>query len=223
MQGKKTALIILDGWGHGDKTKSDTIYHSNTPFIDSLYDKYPNCELKTFGKHVGLPEGQMGNSEVGHLNIGAGRIVYQDLAKINIACKDNSIAEKEQLQKTFSYTKSHNKALHLIGLVSNGGIHSHQKHLYKLCELARNVGVEKVFVHAFTDGRDCDPKSGLGFIQELEQNLHGAQIASVCGRYYAMDRDKRWERVKLTYDLLTKGESNHKTYLKPFKNHITMD
>jgi 2,3-bisphosphoglycerate-independent phosphoglycerate mutase len=226
MQGKKTALIILDGWGHGDKTKSDTIYHSNTPFIDSLYDKYPNCELKTFGKHVGLPEGQMGNSEVGHLNIGAGRIVYQDLAKINIACKDNSIAEKEQLQKTFSYTKSHNKALHLIGLVSNGGIHSHQKHLYKLCELARNVGVEKVFVHAFTDGRDCDPKSGLGFIQELEQNLHGAQIASVCGRYYAMDRDKRWERVKLTYDLLTKGAGEQsqnlsQTIQKSYNNGLT--
>tara|TARA_E500000331_G_C17266791_1_gene717499 strand:- start:2306 stop:3823 length:1518 start_codon:yes stop_codon:yes gene_type:complete len=226
MQGKKTALIILDGWGHGDKTKSDAIYHSNTPFIDSLYGKYPNCELKTFGKHVGLPEGQMGNSEVGHLNIGAGRIVYQDLAKINMACKDNSIAEKEQLQKTFSYTKSHNKALHLIGLVSDGGIHSHQKHLYKLCELAHNVGVEKVFVHAFTDGRDCDPKSGLGFIQELEQNLHGAQIASVCGRYYAMDRDNRYERVKLTYDLLTKGTGEQSQDLsqaiqKSYNNGVT--
>ena len=226
MQGKKTALIILDGWGHGDKTKSDAIYHSNTPFIDSLYGKYPNCELKTFGKHVGLPEGQMGNSEVGHLNIGAGRIVYQDLAKINMACKDNSIAEKEQLQKTFSYTKSHNKALHLIGLVSDGGIHSHQKHLYKLCELAHNVGVEKVFVHAFTDGRDCDPKSGLGFIQELEQNLHGAQIASVCGRYYAMDRDNRFERVKLTYDLLTKGTGEQSQDLsqaiqKSYNNGVT--
>ena len=205
MKGKKIALIILDGWGHGDMTKSDAIYHANTPFINSLYEKHPHCELKTFGEHVGLPEGQMGNSEVGHLNIGAGRIVYQDLDKINRACEDNSIAKKENLQKALNYAKENNKALHFIGLVSDGGIHSHQKHLYKLCELAQNVGVEKVFVHAFTDGRDCDPKSGLRFIQKLEKNLHGAQIASVCGRYYAMDRDKRWRRVKIAYDLLTKG------------------
>ena len=205
MKGKKTVLIILDGWGHGDKTKSDAIHHSNTPFIDSLYQKYPNCELKTFGEYVGLPKGQMGNSEVGHLNIGAGRIVYQDLAKINIACANNSIAEMENLKASFAYAKQNNKALHLIGLVSDGGIHSHKNHLYKLCELAQKEGVEKVFVHAFTDGRDCDPKSGKGFIQELEQNLFGAKIASVCGRYFAMDRDKRWERVKLAYDVLTKG------------------
>ena len=205
MKGKKTALIILDGWGHGDKTKSDAIYHANTPFIDSLYNKHPHCELKTFGEHVGLPEGQMGNSEVGHLNIGAGRIVYQDLAKINLACEDNSIAKKENLQKALNYAKEKNKALHLIGLVSDGGVHSHQKHLYKLCELANNAKIERVFVHAFTDGRDCDPKSGLRFIQELEKNLQGAKIATVCGRYYAMDRDKRWERIKLAYDLLTKG------------------
>jgi 2,3-bisphosphoglycerate-independent phosphoglycerate mutase len=205
MKGKKTALIILDGWGHGDKTKSDAIHHANTPFIDSLYKKHPNCELKTFGEHVGLPKGQMGNSEVGHLNIGAGRIVYQDLAKINIACANNSIAEMENLKASFTYAKQNNKALHLIGLVSDGGIHSHKNHLYKLCELANKAEIEKVFVHAFTDGRDCDPKSGKGFIEELEQNLFGAKIASVCGRYYAMDRDKRWERVKLAYDLLTKG------------------
>jgi len=147
----------------------------------------------------------MGNSEVGHLNIGAGRIVYQDLAKINIACKDNSIAEMENLKASFTYAKQRNKALHFIGLVSDGGIHSHKNHLYKLCELAQKEGLEKVFVHAFTDGRDCDPKSGKGFIQELEQNLFGAKIASVCGRYFAMDRDKRWERVKLAYDVLTKG------------------
>jgi len=205
MNGKKTVLIILDGWGHGDKTKSDAIHHANTPFVDSLYQKYPNCELKTFGEFVGLPSGQMGNSEVGHLNIGAGRIVYQDLAKINIACEDNSIAEMENLKASFAYAKNNNKALHLMGLVSVGGIHSHQNHLYKLCELANKAGIEKVFLHAFTDGRDCDPKSGKGFIQELEKNLFGAKIASVCGRYYAMDRDKRWERVKLAYDLLTKG------------------
>lgn len=224
--GKKTALIILDGWGHGDKTKSDAIHHANTPFIDSLYSKYPNCELKTFGEYVGLPEGQMGNSEVGHLNIGAGRIVYQDLAKINMACEDNSIAEKENLQKSFAYAKENNKDLHLIGLVSDGGIHSHQNHLYKLCELAQKEGIKNVFVHAFTDGRDCDPKSGKGFIQELEQNLHGAQIASVCGRYYAMDRDKRWERVKLAYDLLTKGSGEQSQNLleniqKSYDNGVT--
>ena len=206
MKGKKTALIILDGWGHGDKTKSDAIHHASTPFIDSLYKDYPNCELKTFGQHVGLPKGQMGNSEVGHLNIGAGRIVYQDLAKINIACEDNSIAEMENLKTSFAYAKQNNKALHLIGLVSDGGIHSHQNHLYKLCELANKAGIEKVFIHAFTDGRDCDPKSGIGFIKQLEQNLFGARIASICGRYYAMDRDKRWERIKLAYDLLTKGK-----------------
>ena len=206
MKGKKTALIILDGWGHGDKTKSDAIHHACTPFIDSLYKDYPNCELKTFGQHVGLPKGQMGNSEVGHLNIGAGRIVYQDLAKINIACEDNSIAEMENLKTSFAYAKQSNKALHLIGLVSDGGIHSHQNHLYKLCELANKAGIEKVFIHAFTDGRDCDSKSGIGFIKQLEQNLFGARIASICGRYYAMDRDKRWERIKLAYDLLTKGK-----------------
>ena len=202
---KKITLIILDGWGHGDKTKSDAIHHANTPFIDSLYNNYPNCELKTFGEYVGLPIGQMGNSEVGHLNIGAGRIVYQDLAKINLACQDNSIAEMKNLKASFDYAKQNNKALHLMGLVSDGGIHSHQNHLYKLCELAQKAGIEKVFVHAFTDGRDCDPKSGKGFIQKLEQNLFGAKIASVCGRYYAMDRDKRWERVKMAYDVLTKG------------------
>ena len=205
MQGKKTALIILDGWGHGDRTKSDAIHHAHTPFIDSLYNNNPHCELKTFGEHVGLPSGQMGNSEVGHLNIGAGRVVYQDLAKINLACADNSIAEKENLHKSFTYAKEHKKALHLIGLVSDGGIHSHQQHLYKLCELAQKEGVENVFIHAFTDGRDCDPKSGKGFIQQLEKNLYGAQITSICGRYYAMDRDNRWERIKLAYDLLTKG------------------
>ena len=206
MKGKKTVLIILDGWGHGDKDKSNAIHHANTPFIDSLYKDYPNCELKTFGQHVGLPKGQMGNSEVGHLNIGAGRIVHQDLVKINLACEDNSIAEMENLKTSFTYASQNNKALHLIGLVSDGGIHSHQNHLYKLCELANKAGIEKVFIHAFTDGRDCDPKSGKGFIKQLEQNLFGARIASICGRYYAMDRDKRWERIKLAYDLLTKGK-----------------
>ncbi len=226
MKGKKTVLIILDGWGHGDKTNSDVIHHANTPFVDSLYNDYPNCELKTFGEFVGLPKGQMGNSEVGHLNIGAGRIVYQDLAKINLACEDNSIAEMKNLKASFAYAKQNNKALHLIGLVSDGGIHSHKNHLYKLCELANKAGIENVFVHAFTDGRDCDPKSGKGFILELEQNLFGAKIASVCGRYYAMDRDKRWERVKLTYDVLTKGTGEDSQNLsesiqKSYDNGVT--
>jgi len=206
MKGKKTVLIILDGWGHGDRSKSDAIHNANTPFVDSLYNKYPNSELLTDGENVGLPKGQMGNSEVGHLNIGAGRIVYQDLVKINLTCDDNSISEMENLQKSFSYANQNNKTLHLIGLVSDGGIHSHQNHLYKLCELANKEGIKNVFVHAFTDGRDCDPKSGKGFIQELEKNLFGAKITSVCGRYYAMDRDKRWERVKLAYDLLINGK-----------------
>ena len=206
MKCKKTVLIILDGWGHGDKTKSDAIHNANTPFVDSLYTKYPNCELLTDGENVGLPKGQMGNSEVGHLNIGAGRIVYQDLAKINLSCEDNSIVEQENLKKSFAYAKENNKPLHLIGLVSDGGIHSHQNHLYKLCELANKAGVKNVFVHGFTDGRDCNPKSGKGFIQKLEQNLFGAKIASICGRYYAMDRDKRWERIKISYDLMVNGK-----------------
>ena len=205
MLAKKTILLILDGWGHGDQSKSDAIHHAKTPFIDSLYVNYPHAELVTYGQEVGLPDGQMGNSEVGHLNIGAGRIVYQDLAKINLACQDGSIAEMENLKKAFAYAKANNKALHLMGLVSDGGIHSHQKHLYKLCELAQKEGLDKVFVHAFTDGRDCDPQSGKGFIQALEKNLYGAKIASVCGRYYAMDRDLRWERIQKAYDLLTKG------------------
>ena len=206
MKGKKTVLVILDGWGHGDKTKSDAIHCANTPFVDSLYIKSLNSELLTDGENVGLPKGQMGNSEVGHLNIGAGRIIYQDLAKINVACKDNSIADMENLKKSFKYAKDNNKPLHLIGLVSDGGIHSHQDHLYKLCSLANKAGIENVFVHAFTDGRDCDPKSGKGFIKKLEHNLFGAKIASICGRYYAMDRDKRWERIKMSYDLMVHGK-----------------
>ena len=206
MKAKKTVLIILDGWGLGDTSKSDAIYNANTPFVDSLYTKYPHSKLKTFGQYVGLPKGQMGNSEVGHLNIGAGRIVYQDLAKINLSCEDNSIAQMENLKKSFAYAIQNKKPLHLLGLVSDGGIHSHQNHLYKLCQLANKAGVKNVFIHAFTDGRDCDPKSGKGFIKKLEQNLFGAKIASVCGRYYAMDRDKRWERIKLSYDLMIKAK-----------------
>ena len=205
MKVKKTALIILDGWGHGDKTKSDAIHNASTPFIDSLYLKYPNSELLTDGENVGLPAGQMGNSEVGHINIGAGRIVYQDLAKINRACEDGTFESMKALKEIFSYVKERNKRLHFIGLVSDGGIHSHSHHLYKLCELAKRNNIQETFIHAFTDGRDCDPKSGKSFIKELEERLCGAQIASLCGRYYAMDRDQRWDRIKLAYDMMLAG------------------
>jgi len=215
MSDKKVALIILDGWGCGNKTKSDAIYNANTPFYDSCLQKYPNSYLKTFGEHVGLPEGQMGNSEVGHLNIGAGRIVYQDFAKINKAITDRTIDNNPTLVAALKHAEEKNVNVHFIGLVSDGGIHSHQEHLYRLCELTNNYKVNG-YVHAFTDGRDCDPKSGLGFIAELENRVENTncEVASVVGRYYAMDRDNRWERVKLAYDLLVNGigeESNNLT------------
>jgi 2,3-bisphosphoglycerate-independent phosphoglycerate mutase len=206
MKISKTILIILDGWGHGNKSLSDVIYNSKTPFIDSLYKNYPNSELLTHGKHVGLPEGQMGNSEVGHLNIGAGRIVPQDFAKINIACQDNTISHNPKLIEAIHQAKQRKKPIHLIGLVSDGGIHSHQDHLYKLCEIIKNNNVDEVYIHAFTDGRDCDPKSGKDFISKIEKNIEGVQVASICGRYFAMDRDNRWERIKQSYDLLVNGK-----------------
>ena len=206
MSTSKTILIILDGWGHGDKSNSDAIFNAKTPFIDSLYKKYPNSELLTDGEKVGLPEGQMGNSEVGHLNIGAGRIVDQDLVKINKACRDNSISENISLNNSFEYVKKNNSSLHLIGLVSDGGIHSHQQHLYKLLETAKLKGVKEVFVHAFTDGRDCDPTSAIQHLKKLFDNLNGAKLASVSGRYYAMDRDNRWERIRVSYDAMVNGE-----------------
>ena len=211
---KKVALIILDGWGLGDKSKSDAIFNANTPFFDSCLKNYPNTTLKTFGNFVGLPEGQMGNSEVGHLNIGAGRVVYQDFAKINKAVRENTVNENTALLAAFNYAKTNNVNVHFMGLVSDGGIHSHQNHLYRLCELANQHQV-KSFVHAFTDGRDCDPKSGLGFIQQLENKIENTncQLASVVGRYYAMDRDNRWERIKLAYDLLVNGEGEKSTNL----------
>jgi 2,3-bisphosphoglycerate-independent phosphoglycerate mutase len=202
MKISKTLLIILDGWGHGDKSKSDVIYNADTPFINSLYKKCPNSELLTDGEKVGLPDGQMGNSEVGHLNIGAGRIVDQDLVKINNACKDESISLNKSLNESFEYVNQNKSSLHLIGLVSDGGIHSHQNHLYKLCELANKKQVKNVYVHIFTDGRDCNPRSAKKFIQQLEKNLNGARIATVSGRYYAMDRDKRWSRIKKSYDAM---------------------
>ena len=191
-----------------------------------MYNKWPNSELQTDGLAVGLPEGQMGNSEVGHLNIGAGRVVYQDLAKINKACDENSLESMPNLQAAFKYANEHAKPLHLMGLVSDGGIHSHSNHLYELCRLAQKAGVKDVFIHAFTDGRDTDPKSGKGFLAALEDNLYGAKIATVCGRYYAMDRDNRWERIKLAYDLLTKGKGKPTTNIlqsieESYQNKIT--
>lgn len=205
---KKVALLILDGWGHGNETQSNAMRNANTPFVDSLYKNYPNSELLTDGEHVGLPTGQMGNSEVGHLNIGAGRVVFQDLVKINNAVKNDTFKDNEELNKALDSAKKNNKAIHFIGLVSDGGIHSHDSHLHHLCELADTAGLDKVFIHAFTDGRDTDPKSGKGFIEKLENKISNlsAQLASVVGRYYAMDRDKRWERVKLAYELLVNGE-----------------
>jgi 2,3-bisphosphoglycerate-independent phosphoglycerate mutase len=207
---KKVALLILDGWGIGNGSKSDAIANANTPFIDSLYNKYPHSTLRTSGEDVGLPAGQMGNSEVGHLNIGAGRIVYQDFALINKAVREKTIDTNKELVKAFEHAKKNNKAVHFIGLVSEGGVHSSQAHLHHLCDLAKEKGLNNVFIHAFTDGRDTDPKSGLGYMTNLENHLKTStgKIASVIGRYYAMDRDKRWERVKIAYDLLVKGEGS---------------
>jgi len=205
---QKVILLILDGWGIGNKSKSDVIYNANTPYIDSLYTKYPHSQLQTSGNNVGLPDGQMGNSEVGHLNIGAGRVVYQDLVRINKAVEDNSIAENKALVNAFNYAKRNKKAVHFIGLVSDGGVHSSNKHLYKLCDLTKDHGLDKVYIHALTDGRDVDPRSGKGFIEDLENHLEksNGEIASLVGRYYGMDRDKRWERVKEAYDLFVHGK-----------------
>lgn len=204
---KKVILMILDGWGHSPDPKVSAIDNANTPFIDSLYKNYPNAELRTDGLHVGLPEGQMGNSEVGHMNLGAGRIVYQDLAKINLAVQNHTLKNEKPLLEAFNYAKENNKNVHFLGLVSDGGVHSHTSHLRGLIEAAQENGVQNMFVHAFTDGRDVDPKSGKKYIQDLQNFLSNtpAKLASVIGRYYAMDRDKRWERVKLAYDLLVNG------------------
>ncbi|MCY7410329.1 MAG: 2,3-bisphosphoglycerate-independent phosphoglycerate mutase [Chitinophagales bacterium] len=206
--GKKIMLMIMDGWGHGAHPASDAIYQANVPFVKSLYSKYPHCELITCGEAVGLPEGQMGNSEVGHMNIGAGRIVYQELLRINKSIEKKELHNNASLLNAFKYAKENNKPLHLIGLVSNGGVHSHINHLKAICDAANENGLTKVFIHAFTDGRDTDPKSGLGFLTELQNHLQNSigEIASVIGRYYAMDRDNRWQRVKLAYDLFVLGE-----------------
>lgn len=207
---KKFVLIIMDGWGEGKKDHTNAIFNANTPFVDSLYQQ-PHCYLKTSGLDVGLPDGQMGNSEVGHLNIGAGRIVYQDLVKINLASQNNEVKDIPNLKNAIQYAKDKKVKVHLMGLVSDGGVHSSQEHLHHLIDLFQAEGLDNVLVHAFTDGRDTDPKGGLNYISELHQHCKGknARIASIVGRYYAMDRDNRWERVKLAYDLLVHqtGES----------------
>lgn len=204
-------LIILDGWGIGDKSKSDAVYNAKTPFMDSLIENYPHAQLLTSGENVGLPEGQMGNSEVGHMNIGAGRIVYQELTRINKSIRDGEFFENPILLDAIKKAKANNVALHLIGLVSKGGVHSNQEHVYAICKLAHEHGLKDVFIHAFTDGRDCDPKSGLAFIKELESQIANTtgKIASIVGRYYAMDRDNRWERVKKAYDALVHATGTH--------------
>jgi len=207
MANKKMILVIMDGWALGKVKTSDAIQHAKTPFVSSLYGKYPNTTLITCGEVVGLPDGQMGNSEVGHLNIGAGRIVYQELQRINVAIRDGSFAKNPVLLNAIHVAREKKKPLHLIGLVSDGGVHSHINHLKAIADICKNESLHDVYVHAFTDGRDTDPKSGLGFINELQDHLKKSvgQIATVSGRYYAMDRDKRWERVKLAYDSMVNG------------------
>ncbi len=203
--------MILDGWGKSPDPKVSAIDNAHTPFIDGLYTQYPNAQLRTDGLNVGLPEGQMGNSEVGHMNLGAGRIVYQDLAKLNLAVEHNTMSQEQPLKAAFEYAIKNNKAVHFLGLVSDGGVHSHTSHLRGLIDAAQESGVQKMFVHAFTDGRDVDPKSGINYIADLENYLTNtrAKLASVIGRYYAMDRDKRWERVKLEYDLVVHATGTH--------------
>ena len=209
----KALLMILDGWGIGNHSKSDVIFNTPTPYWDYLLANYPHSQLQASGENVGLPDGQMGNSEVGHLNIGAGRVVYQDLVKINKACADGSILENPEIKSAFSYARDNGKAIHFMGLTSDGGVHSSLDHLFALCDIAKHYGLEKVYIHCFMDGRDTDPHSGAGFIEQLRNHCEksAGKIASIIGRYYAMDRDKRWERVKEAYDLLVKGEGKQAT------------
>jgi 2,3-bisphosphoglycerate-independent phosphoglycerate mutase len=210
MSNSRVLLAILDGWGIGQDTSSDAISQANTPFMDHLLANYPHNQLITFGEEVGLPEGQMGNSEVGHLNIGAGRVVYQELARINKEVREGTLAQNATLLEAIEYAVSNKKPFHLMGLVSDGGVHAHINHLKALVDILENAGVAEIFIHAFTDGRDCDPKSGLGFIADLSDFLKNkrTKLASVIGRYFAMDRDKRWERIKLAYDLLIFGKGS---------------
>ncbi len=225
---KKVILMILDGWGKSPDPKVSAIDNANTPFIDSLYTQYANAQLRTDGLNVGLPEGQMGNSEVGHMNLGAGRIVYQDLAKINLAVQNKTMNQEKPLLDAFKYALENNKKVHFLGLVSNGGVHSHTSHLYGLLEAAQEYGLDNVFIHAFTDGRDVDPKSALLDIANLEDYIKdsNAKIATIIGRYYAMDRDKRWERVKLAYDLIVNSEGEKsanavESIKKSYANDVT--
>ena len=205
---KKALLMILDGWGIGNHTKSDVIFETPTPYWDYLLKTYPHSKLQASGENVGLPDGQMGNSEVGHLNIGAGRVLYQDLVKINKSIKDGSILENPEIKRAFSYAKDNGKAIHFMGLTSDGGVHSSFDHLFALCDIAKKYDLKDVFIHCFMDGRDTDPHSGKGFIERLQQHCEqsAGKIASIIGRFYAMDRDKRWDRIKVAYDLLVKGE-----------------
>ncbi|HVZ26175.1 MAG TPA: 2,3-bisphosphoglycerate-independent phosphoglycerate mutase [Sediminibacterium sp.] len=205
---KKAILIIMDGWGLGKVKSADAIQHARVPFVSSLYEKYPNTTLVTWGEEVGLPEGQMGNSEVGHLNLGAGRIVYQELQRINVAIRTGEFAKNPALLAAIHYARDNGKPLHLLGLVSDGGVHSHTSHLKAICDVCKQESLSEVYIHAFTDGRDTDPKSGLGFLSSLEAYLKNSagKIATVSGRYYAMDRDKRWERVALAYQCLVAGK-----------------
>lgn len=225
---KKVILMILDGWGKSPDPKVSAIDNANIPFIKSLYKNYPSAQLRTDGLNVGLPHGQMGNSEVGHMNLGAGRIIYQDLAKINLAVEHKTLNKEQVLVDAFQYAKDNNVNVHFLGLVSDGGVHSHTSHLRGLIDATQDYGLQKVFVHAFTDGRDVDPKSGKKYIQDLELYIENtsAKLASVIGRYYAMDRDKRWERVKLAYDLLVNGKGTHsrnavESIDESYKNNIT--
>jgi 2,3-bisphosphoglycerate-independent phosphoglycerate mutase len=224
----KVILMILDGWGKAPDPKVSAIDNAQVPFINSLYKKYPNAQLRTDGLNVGLPEGQMGNSEVGHMNLGAGRIIYQDLEKINLTVQDRSIEREKAIENAFTYAKEHDKPVHLLGLVSDGGVHSHINHLKGLISATQDAGVKDIFIHAFTDGRDVDPKSGRRFISDLENYIKDtrAKLASVVGRYYAMDRDKRWERVKKAYDLLVLGLGTHsknaiESIEESYRNNIT--
>jgi 2,3-bisphosphoglycerate-independent phosphoglycerate mutase len=225
---KKVLLLILDGWGIATNPAVSAIDKAKTPFIDSLYEKYPHATLEASGLAVGLPEGQMGNSEVGHMNIGAGRIVFQDLVKINLAVKNGELNIHPVLAAAFAKTKAAKKKTHFIGLVSDGGVHSHIDHLKGLCDAAHHHGMENVFIHAFTDGRDTDPKGGIGYLTDLQEHLKGStgEIASVIGRYYAMDRDNRWERIKLAYDAMVEGEGERSKDIltsirKSYENNVT--
>lgn len=225
---KKVILMILDGWGLSPDPKVSAIDNANTPFIDSLYHNFPHATLRTDGLNVGLPEGQMGNSEVGHMNLGAGRIVYQDLAKINLAVQNGTLGKEKVLLDAFQHAKTNNKPVHFLGLLSDGGVHSHIDHLFGLLDAAEDFGLKNIFIHAFTDGRDVDPKSGFGFVTALEEHIQNtnAKLASISGRYYAMDRDKRWERIKLAYDALVNGVGETstnatKSLTKSYDNDLT--